>query len=490
MDIVIISVFVVYFCTLIGIGLYFYKRNQTAEDFMLGNRSVNYWVTAIATQATDMGSWLFLGLPAVVFTRGMFEAWVAIGLVVGMWLSWTFVAPKLREKTAELESLTLSSYFASCFGDKSGSIQLMSSCFALIFFTFYIASGLVGLSLVFSSAFGIAYETGIVLSLVTTALYTLIGGFVAVAWCDFFQGIFLVIMIAIVPLYAIYMMQGISPIISAAHLHGISLSLLSSPKETLWALFLAASWGLGYFGQPHILVNFMGIDDPTKLKAARLIGITWQILVLVAAVAIGIIGIGFFPEGLANAQLIFITITKMMFHPFVAGMILCAILAATLSTMDSLILVAGSTIAEDIYKKFIHPSAPSDSLLWVSRVGSIVISLIALGLAWTNNNTVYELVNYAWSGLGSTFGPLVLTSLYYPAITGTGALAGLIVGGTVAAVWPLFSGLLPLVPAFSASLLTIIIVSKLTQKPSLVGNPMSFRLYRWLRQSIKRTSCI
>ena len=400
----------------------------------------------------------------MVFSLGMFQFWTAIGLIIGMWATWTFVAPKLREKTADLDSLTLSSYFAHCFNDTSGTIQLLSSLFALIFFIFYIASGLVGLSLVFSSAFGLNYETGIILSLITAAVYTLVGGFVAVAWCDFFQGIFLMVMILLVPLYALYTMGGVGQIIAMAQQNNISLSLISSPREMASALFLAASWGLGYFGQPHILVNFMGLDDPSKMRLARTIGMTWQIIVLSAAAAVGIIGIGYFSYGLPNNQLVFIELAKSLFHPFLAGFVLCAIFAATLSTMDSLILVAGATIAEDIYKKFLHHKASSDQILFVSRVGSILISGIALALAWTNNNSIYELVNYAWSGLGSTFGPLIIASLYGKNITAQGAVCGILIGGSVAAFWPLVSSTLPLVPGFAAGLITIYVVSAFTKK--------------------------
>lgn len=450
-----IAAFILYFSALVGIGLWFYKRNQTADEFMLGNRSINYWVTAIATQTSDMGSWLFLGFPAVVFAGGMFQCWTAIGLVIGMFLTWTFIAPKLRAKTAELDSLTLSSYFAHCFNDRTGIVQLTSSCFGLVFFIFYIASGLVGLSLVFSAAFGLAYETGIIISLCTAAIYTLIGGFVAVAWCDFFQGIFLLLMIILVPIFALIKLGGIAPIIAMAYAKNISLSLLSTPKEMFAAIFLAASWGLGYFGQPHILVNFMGIDDPKNLRLARRIGMSWQIIVLFAAAAIGLIGIGYFSYGLPNNELVFIKMTQSLFHPFFAGLILCAVFAATLSTMDSLILVAGSSIAEDIYKKFINTTASNNQLLWVSRLGSIIISLVALAFAWQQSTTVYNLVNYAWSGLGSTFGPLIITSIYSKNISAYAALTGLLAGGLTAAIWPSLFTSFPLVPGFAAGLLGI-----------------------------------
>ena len=464
MNIHMLSAFILYFATLIGIGLLFYKRNQSAQEFMLGNRAVNYWVTAIATQTSDMGAWLFLAFPAMIFASGMFQIWTAVGLVAGMWLTWTFIAPKLRQKTASLDALTLSSYFAHCFGDRSGTIQFLSTGFALFFFIFCIGLGLVGLSLVFGSAFGLSYETGIVISVLTAAAYTLIGGFVAVAWCDFFQGLFLLFMILLVPIYGLITIGGIGPILSAAHANNISLSFLASPKDTLWALFLAASWGLGYFGQPHILVNFMGIDSEHNIKRARAIGITWQIVVLAASVSIGLVGIGFFSSGLSNSELVFPTMTMTLFHPFFAGLVLCAVFAATLSTMDSLILVAGSSIAEDIYKKFFDKTAPSQTILLVSRLGSLAIACAALLFAWHTNWTVYELVNYAWSGLGSSFGPLVVASLLSNKVTPIGATAGILVGGLTAATWHFMFDSLPLVPGFVGGLFVVGIVSWITQK--------------------------
>lgn len=463
MNMYMISAFGLYFSTLIGIGLFFYKRRQTAQEFMLGNRSVNYWVTAVATQASDMGSWLFIGFPAVLFTYGMSQIWTAVGLVVGMWLTWTFIAPKLREKTASLDALTLPSYFAYRFGDRSGMIQLLSTGFALLFFLFYIASGLVGLSLIFSYAFGLSYETGIVISVLTAVVYTLIGGFVAVAWCDFFQGLFLLGMIVLVPAYGLFSIGGVHSIIEAAQAKGISLSVMASPKDTLKAIFLAASWGLGYFGQPHILVNFMGIDHERNIKRARNIGISWQIIVLTASASIGLVGISFFQSGIENSELVFPAMTMSLFHPFVAGLILCAVFAATLSTMDSLILVAGSSVAEDIYKKFFNQSASSQTILLVSRAGSIAMAAASLVLAWNSSSTIYELVNYAWSGLGSTFGPLVVASLVSDKVTPAGAIAGILAGGFTAALWPLLSNLLPLVPGFSCGLIVVALVSWLTQ---------------------------
>lgn len=462
MNLYMAAAFVLYFAVLLAIGFFFYKHNQSARDFMVGSRSIQYWVTAIATQASDMSGWLFLGFPAMIFIHGMFEIWTAVGLVGGMWLTWTIVAPKLRAKTAELGVLTLSSYFAHCFGDRSGAIQLISSLFALIFCLFYIASGLVGLSLVFGSAFGLGYKTGIMISMITTVLFTLVGGFVAVAWSNFFQGIFLLIAIMLVLFFGLIAVGGPGSVIEAAYIHGISLSPLSSTSNTLLALFQAASWGLGYFGQPHILMNFMGIDDERNIKRARRVGIAWQIAVLTMAASIGLVGISFFPSGICNPELLFPMMSKALFHPFIAGLVLCGIIAATLSTVDSLILVSGSSFAEDIYKNFFHRTATSGRILLISRLGSIIVSCLALMLAWSSSNTVYGLVNYAWSGLGSTFGPLVVASLISNKVTPAGAVVGVCVGGTVSALWPFIVGTLPLVPGFVSGLVTVGIVSYVT----------------------------
>ena len=427
---------------------------------MIGDRSVNYWVTAIATQATDMGSWLFMGLPAAVYVNGLFEAWTAIGLVVGMYLTWRFIAPKLRIATESHESLTLPSYFAHRFNDNSGALHITGALLSLLFFIFYIASGLVGLSLLFESTLGISHQMGIMLSLSTAIAYTLIGGFVAIAWCDMFQGVFLLCMIVLVPIVAYnYIPEGFSHILASMTSHNKSISLIASPTDTLSALLLAASWGLGYFGQPHILTNFMGIDDPKKIKYATRVGITWQILVLASSVAVGLIGIGFFNNALDNPQLVFIRLVTTLFHPLCAGFILCAILAATLSTIDSLILGSGSTIASDLYQPFINPQASSQRLVLVSRIGSLIASSIALYVAWENTQSIHALVNYAWAGLGSSFGPLIILSLYSTRVTRTGALMGMLAGGLVSALWPYG---MPLVPGFLMGIITIYSISLAT----------------------------
>jgi len=451
MNIVMLFSFVCYFLILTAISFIVKRKKETRQSFLIGNRSVNYWVTAIATQASDMGSWLFLAFPAAVYTNGLFEFWTAIGLIVFMFLNWQLIAGPLRKETAQYNAVTITDYLSKKYRDTSGYIGLVGSLITLIFFTFYIASGLVGLGRLFEAAFSLNYHVGICLGLITVVLYTLIGGFVAVAWCDFFQGLFLLGVIAAVPLYTLIYMGGIQPILAAASARHISLSLFPEGKSIVSALFLAASWGLGYFGQPHILVNFMGIDDPDKTKQATYVGMIWQVIVLTASASIGLVGMGFYPEGLANTELLFVDLTQTLFLPLITGFALCAILAATLSTMDSHILVSGATTAQDLYPFFRREK--QGGTVFISRAGSIIVSLIALGIAWNNHSSVYALVNYAWSGLGAAFGPLVLLSLYSNRQGNVhSALGGLISGALVAGFLPFFAPqIFPLVPAFLTS---------------------------------------
>lgn len=453
--------FVCYFLILTAISFLVKRKQETGQSFFVGSRSVNYWVTAVATQASDMGSWLFLAFPAAVYTNGLFECWTAVGLIVFMFLNWQLVAGPLRRETAQYNAVTVTDYFTKKYHDTSGYIGLVGSIITLIFFTFYIASGLVGLGRLFESAFALDYHIGICIGLLTVMLYTLIGGFVAVAWCDFFQGLFLLGVIVAVPLYTLITIGGIQPILDAAALNRVPLSFFPEGKNFASALFLAASWGLGYFGQPHILVNFMGIDDANKTRQATYVGMVWQIIVLTASACIGLVGLGFYPQGIINTELLFVGLTQTLFLPIIAGFALCAVLAATLSTMDSHILVSGSTSAQD-FVPFFYKEKKSNSVL-ISRIGSITVALIALAIAWNNNNSVYALVNYAWSGLGSSFGPLVLLSLYSNKKgTVRSAIGGLLSGALVAGLLPYFMPqTFPLVPGFVASLLVNLLLRTL-----------------------------
>jgi sodium/proline symporter len=454
-----ILAFIAYLAVLIIIGLIFYKQSNTESSFVSGNRSLNYWVTAISAQTSDMGSWLFIAYPAVVYTNGLFEIWTAVGLWFVMLLNWVYIAPKIRAETETYNSLTLSDYFANRLNDKTDQIKILSAIISIAFFIFYISSGFVGLGRVFESAFNIDYVYGLIIGLFITLSYTLIGGFLAVSWCNLFQGILLLAIILFVPTYALFLIGGCKTVVAAAAAKNISLALFPSFSKVGNALRLIFGFGLGYFGQPHILVNFMGIKDKNKIKYAARVGLIWQIFALFGAVMIAFVSIGFFQNGGINNEHLFVEMVKQLFSSFVAGFALCGILAAILSTVTTQTLVATANLSEDLYKTS-HPKASSKQLLWISRVGIIGITAISFLLALTNNESIYNLVLYAWSGLGSAFGPLLILCLYTKIPTKQGAIAGLLTGALTAGLWPLINSTTsPLIPGFALSLAAIILLS-------------------------------
>jgi sodium/proline symporter len=470
MNLEIIIAFGIYFIILGTIGFFAYKQSKKSSDFILGARSLNYWVTALAAHASDMSGWLFMGFPAAIYARGPIEIWTAIGLVFFMYLNWKLIAPKLRTLTETYQSLTLSSFFEERFADKSGLLRTVSALFCLLFFTFYIAANFVALGHLFESIFNISYTTGIAFGSLVI-FYILLGGYLSIAWVDFFQGVFLLCMILLVPTVAFFNTQGISQIISNANLHNISLQFLpDSFNHFLTIIMLAAGWGLGYFGQPHIVTKFMGIKDVRDMHKAQRVGLSWQTITLIGAICVGLVGMAFFPQGLENNELIFVVMTKQLFTPFFAGIILCAILASAINVIGAQVLSSASTLAEDFYKKFIQEKNPAISryrVQWASRTSVVIICLLALIFAFSNREkTVYELVYYAWAGLGCSFGPLVLFSLHSKMKNKYAALASIIMGGTVAGLWPYFNISVPsMIPGFAASLLSLIVVSLLNSNP-------------------------
>ena len=466
-----ILAFIAYFIVLLSIGIAFYQSNKEEKSFALGNRSLNYWVTAISAQTSDMGSWLFMGYPALIFTNGLFEAWTAIGLVAIMALNWYFIAPKIRTETYKYNSLTLSSYFASRLTpspvilseqdeSKDESIKIISALISLLFFMFYISSGFIGLGRLFESAFSIDYFYALLIGLFITASYTYIGGFLAVSWCNLFQGILLLFIILFVPFYALHIIGGFQAITSAALASDISLHLFPSIQKIGNALLLICGFGLGYFGQPHILINFMGIKDVNKMKYAARVGITWQILALFGGIMVGLTSIGFFAGNVVNPEHLFVIMVTHLFSPFVAGFALCGILAAILSTVTTQILVATSNITEDLYKT-VYKNSTNKQLLWVSRLGVLGITFIAFLIAMFNTDSIYNLVLYAWSGLGSAFGPLLILCLYSKIPDKRGGIAGILTGAIASGIWPFFNGTIsPLIPGFGLSTAAIILFSK------------------------------
>jgi sodium/proline symporter len=437
----------------------------------MGNRSLSFWLVALSAHASDMSAWLFMGLPMSVFISGLSQAWIAIGLVVGMYLNWQLVAPRLRMQTEKLGCYTLSSYFEKRFNDQSGTIRLLSAIMLILFLTHYLSAGMIGIGILLESLFGLNYYFGLTLALLVVVTYTFIGGFIAVAWTDLFQGVFLLFMILLVPALAFMQIDHVQSIEQYAGLKEIGLSLLpnSEPITIIMSLLLAISWGLGYFGMPHVITKFMSIQSASELNKSKWLGMSWQVLVLSAAVCVGLIAIAYFPNGLSNPQMVFVDMVRDLFHPFFAGFILCAVLAASMSTMDSQIIVCASVLSEDLYERVFKKEISSDAKLMVSRYGVIVVSVVALLLSFNRSTTIMDTVSYSWAGLGSSFGPLVLSALYSKQANRYGAIAGILTGGVAVMVWPHLNPVLteytiqPMIPGFFLSLFIIHSVSYLTQ---------------------------
>ena len=448
-----------YFCFVLLVGFFSYRKQTTSAEFLIGNRSLNYWLTALAAHASDMSNWLFMGYPAIIFIGGLFNAWVAIGLTLCMLLNWQWIAPKIRRLTEETQTLTLSSFFEHRLEDKTGRIRLFSAGICFLFYTIYIAAGLIGLGILAQSLLGVSYTLGVLLGIAIVVSYVLIGGFITLAWLDLFQGLFLLIVILVVPCILLPKVGGISGIHSIMQIKDLPFSLFPSMKSLtlLQIISLSLGWGLGYFGQPHIITKFMGIRDVKKISKSKWVGMSWMVLSLLAATFVGFIALGFFPNGIDNPEMIFIEMVKQSFSPFLIGIILCAIIAAIINVMSSQMLVLSSILSEDFYKQFFHRNASDKKLLFISRMGILGVAFIALGIAYINPGSIFSLVEYAWSGLGAAFGPLLLYMLYSKRASKFGAWVGMLSGGAIAATWPFFNTLLPisihpLLPAFLLSL--------------------------------------
>lgn len=462
---------VCYFSLLLVVAIFSYRRNQTATDYILGGRSMNYMLTALAAHASDMSSWIFMGYPAFILTGGLFHVWTAIGLLVFMFLNWQLIAPKVRIATETFNSLTFSSFFEHRFADMSGTIRVFTAIMSLFFYTVYISAGLVGLGLLLENLFGLDYTIGIIIGCLIVIPYVFSGGYVTLAWIDLYQGIFLLGVILFVPLYVLPHVGGWSSMTQAARMQHLPLTLFPDFQPQTWVniLEMALGWGLGYFGQPHIITKFMGIKNVGEINKAKWVGMTWMFLAITGATLVGLVGIVFFSGGIDQDQKVFINMVQDSFPPFVVGFLLCSILAATINAMGSQILVLTSNLTEDIYKKLVRKKASSRELLIVARVGVVVIALVSFFIAFAKLRSIYALVLYSWSGLGASFGPLLLLSLYSKKINKYGAWCGILSGGIVAAVWPYINDFMrypipSLLPAFSISFILILLASRFSRK--------------------------
>lgn len=475
-----LSSLLIYFSLLGVLVFWSSKKVKTSSDFIIGNRSLNFWLTALAAHASDMSSWLFMGYPALIFVSGLFNSWVAVGLVICMWFNWKVVAVKLRKLTGEWNCATFSSFLHQRYDDKSGILQVTSAIFCFLFYVVYICSGLIGIGILGESLFGISYTTGILAGCCCVVLYVIFGGFITLAWVDFFQGIFLLAVVCISPLLIIGNLGGFDKFMSSLNSHPQALKFLPNSWADFGSmLVMIFGWGLGYFGQPHIVTKFMGIKDASEVSKSRNLGMTWMVLSLIGATLVGLVSIEFFSQStLSDPQMVFIEMIKNSFSPMISGFILCAVLAATLNVMGAQLLILSSIVTEDFFKR-LSINISSRKLLAISRLWIILAAFAALLIAYAKIGSIYHLVHYAWSGLGASFGPLLIVSLYSKRVNKHGALAAIFTGGIVAAIWPFLDDRIsfkldPLIPGCVLSLCSIFLVSFLTREKKEHHVPVSF----------------
>ncbi len=468
--------FVIYILAMIGIGFAAWRYTRDLSDYILGGRSLGSFVTAMSAGASDMSGWLLLGLPGAVYASGVSESWIAIGLIIGAWFNWQFVAGRLRVYTEiTRNALTLPDYFTHRFEDKTKILRVIAALVILVFFTIYCASGMVAGARLFEQTFGLSYDTALWAGAAATILYVFVGGFLAVSWTDTVQASLMIFALLLTPVMVIMHAGGFADAVQAINALDVKYSDMFHGTTTIGIISLMA-WGLGYMGQPHILARFMAISSVDAMPNARRIGMTWMILCLGGAVAVGYFGIAYFAANpqqggavQANHETVFITLSQVLFNPWIAGVLLSAILAAVMSTLSCQLLVSSSALTEDFYKVFFRPDASQKELVWVGRLMVLLVAVIAIVIARDPASKVLGLVGYAWAGFGAAFGPVVILSLLWPRMTRNGALAGMLVGALTVIIWRngAWFGLYEMVPGFLLSGVAIILFSLLDKAPSM-----------------------
>ncbi|ENG0432501.1 sodium/proline symporter PutP [Campylobacter coli] len=464
--------FVAYAALMLYIGFYFYRQNKNTEDYFLGGRSLGPVVSALSAGASDMSGWLLMGLPGALYASGLIESYIAIGLSIGALLNWSFVAKRLRIYTSVIaNSITIPDYFETRFDDDKHILRIVCAIVILIFFTFYVSSGLVGGAKLFEATFGIRYEYALTTGTLIIVAYTFLGGYKAVCWTDLLQGLLMMGALIVVPAVMLYHLGGFGE--AMAVIEEIKPNALSM-GEGIGALSIvsALSWGLGYFGQPHILVRFMSIRSTKDIPAATFVGISWMVISLIGACFIGLLGIAYvhkFELTLQDPEKIFIVMSQLLFNPWIAGILLSAILAAIMSTASSQLLVSSSTIAEDFYKRIFNKEASNKTVMNLGRIGVLLVALVAFVISTDKESSVLSIVAYAWAGFGASFGSVMLFSLFWSRMTRIGAILGMITGAVMVVLWKNYLAELfnfpiyEIVPGFVAASAVIIIASLLTQ---------------------------
>ena len=472
-EVMVINAFVFYIGLMMAIGVYYYRQTKNMSDYFLGNRRLGAWVTSLSAEASDMSGWMLMGVPGFAYLAGLNAGWIAVGIAIGTWANWHFVAARLRRYT-ELagNALTLPEFMQNRFKDTSNLLRIVPAIFILIFFILYTSSGFVSAGKLFETVFGLDFSVAIILGAGSVVFYTLIGGFLAVSRTDFIQGVMMFFAILLVPTCAAMSLGGFGDTISAISNFKSSMfdPFLKPDGSTITAIEIISlmAWGIGYFGQPHILVRFMAVKSTAEIPQATRIAMTWVILSLAAAVAVGMVGTVYLSETLSgtDAEKVFLVMTNNLFPPIIAGIVLSAVLAAIMSTASSQLLVAASAFAQDFYKTLLRQDASQAELVWISRASVLIIASVAVYLGFNPDSFILDMVAYAWAGFGAAFGPAILMSLFWKYTTRNGVIAGIIVGGVTVLVWKQFElfGLYEIVPGFIFSLIAIYLVSKLDKQ--------------------------
>ncbi|MCC2604531.1 sodium/proline symporter PutP [Planctobacterium marinum] len=479
MDPYLLLALALYFCAMLAIGLFAFKTNDASvSGFLLGGRKVGPAVTALSAGASDMSGWMLMGLPGAMYLSGLSSSWIAIGLLIGAWCNYTFVAPRLRTYTEVTNSLTIPDFLERRFEDNSRILRIVSAMVIITFFAIYTTSGVVGGGKLFESAFELPYELGLYITAGIVVIYTLFGGYLAVSMTDFVQGCIMFVALIMVPVVAIFELGGsteTSQLIQTANSEAFNLI----NGVSLLAILSSMAWGLGYFGQPHIIVRFMAISSVKDLKVARKIGMSWMLVTLIGALAVGLTGLAYVHKTqlpLSDPETIFIVLSNTLFHPFISGFLLAAILAAIMSTVSSQLLVTSSSLATDLYHEFINKDAPQKQVLLVSRISIFLVAALAIFIAHDRDSSILSLVSNAWAGFGAAFGPLVLFSLFWKKTTRAGAITGMLTGAITVLFWiyapvgpegaTMSAYLYEIVPGFIVATLSIWLVSLCSQDSS------------------------
>ena len=462
-------VFVVYLAFMLGIGVYFFVKSKDGgeKDYFLGGRQMGPWVSALSAGASDMSAWVLMGLPASIYAFGIGQAWVAIGLAIGYAVSWTVEAPRLRRFTIVAnDAITVPQYLTNRFVSKSKALQIICAVIFLAAYTIYAASSMKACGTLFHTVIGIDATLAMYLAAAIIVGYTFLGGFSAVCWTDFFQGMLMLAALLIAPIFALIVIKGGGAAESVADLPANYWNLFSSWKDIVSGL----GWGLGYFGMPHIIVRFMSVRSDKDLKKSAKIGITWNVLIVIFSVAAGCIGHLLLGE-ISDSSTVFIQMVRMLFPALISGVLLSAILAASMSTADSQLLASASAFASDVYKPVLRKGKASDKeMLWAGRFVVLAISVIAVLIASDpNSGTIMGLVENAWGLFGAAFGPAIMLSLFWKRFNFEGAIAGIVTGAVVDVLWLLClssTGIYEIIPGTIAGLIAAIIVSRCTKAPS------------------------